>query len=282
MNWKISFPVNSLFSCTEYKMHFRKFNFLLLLLGSMIMSFRSDHFEFRKVVNNTFTAGENIEFKVHYGFVTAGYGSAKILPYIEKYKGRDVYHVIGRGRSASGFDWFFKVRDEFHSYIDVQSLAPLKFNKDQQEGSYANKDEALFDHANKSINNTKGKLTMPEYTQDVLSMMYYARCLNFKESPVGTTFSMSFYLDNEINTIQFRIEARENINTEIGTYRAIKIHPQVIADRVFKDKDAVTLWVSDDANLLPLRIQADLVVGSIKADITKVSNLKNPADALIK
>lgn len=263
-------------------MHFKKFYFVILFIGIMILSFRSDHFEFRKVVNNAFEAGESIEFKVHYGFVTAGYGSAKILPYTEKVNGRAVYHIIGRGRSASGFDWFFKVRDEFHTYVDVHALAPLKYTKDQQEGSYMNKDEAQFDHEKKTIATTKGTLSMPQYTQDILSMMYYARCLNFKEAAIGTSFPVAFYLDQEITSISFKIIAREIINTELGRYKAIKIHPQVIADRVFKDKDAVTLWVSDDANLLPLRIQADLVVGSMKADITRASNLKNKSEALVK
>lgn len=259
-----------------------KKNISYLVLMLVLLSFGSNNFEYRSVNNSAFSAGESIEFKVHYGFVTAGYGSAKILPYTERINGREVYHIIGRGRSASGFDWFFKVRDEFHSYIDKQAIAPLKYSKDQQEGSFKSKDAVTFDHERKQITTTKGTSAMPEYTQDVMSMMYYARCLNFKDAKDGNIFPMTFYLDNEINSISFKVVGREIISTDLGKYKAIKIHPQVIADRVFKNKDAVTLWVSDDANLLPLRIQADLIVGSIKADITRVSNLKNSSDALIK
>ena len=255
------------------------FQWVLILI---LFSFQSHNFGFRVLHNAAFGVGESIEFKVHYGFVTAGYGSARVLPYIEMIKGRAVYHVIGRGKSASGFDWFFKVRDEFHSYIDVEAIAPLKYTKDQQEGDYNKKDIAIFDHEKKIIETPKGNLAMEEYTQDLLSMMYYARCLDFKNAPVGQSFPISFYLDDEITSISFLVVAREIISTELGKFRAIKIHPQVVADRVFKDKDAVTLWVTDDNNLLPLRIQADLVVGSIKADITKVSNLKNTMEAAIK
>ena len=123
---------------------------------------------------------------------------------------------------------------------------------------------------------------MPEYSQDVISLLYYARSLKIKDAPIGASFPITFYLDKEVNTISLKVIGRERISTELGNFNAIKIRPQVIADRVFKDQDAMTLWVTDDANLLPLRIQADLAVGSIKADIIKFTNLKNPVDALIK
>lgn len=257
-----------------------KFSWFLVVL--VLFSFKSNNFSYRKLDNNSFKTGESIEFRVHYGFVTAGFGTIRVLPFTEKLNGRDVYHVIGKGKSASSFDWFFKVRDEYNTYIDVEALAPIKYSKDQHEGGYSDVDKATFDHEKKTVNSVKGVFTMPEYTQDVISMLYYARSLNIQNAAVGATFPITFYLDREITTITLKVLGKESINTEFGKFKAIKIRPQVIADRVFKDQDAMTLWVSDDANLLPLRIQADLAVGAIKADITKYSNLKNSTDALIK
>jgi hypothetical protein len=256
-------------------------NILPLLLAFVLFSFKSNNFEFRKVNYNSFTSGESIEFRVHYGFVTAGYGSIRVLPYTEMIKGREVYHVIGRGRSASSFDWFYEVRDEYHSYIDKSALAPLKYTKDQNEGSYKDKDNATFDHEKKTVNSIKGTFSMPEYTQDVISLLYYARSLDVKNAAVGTIYPVTFYLDKEITTINLKVIGREVITTELGKFKAIKIRPQVIADRVFKDQDAMTLWVTDDSNLLPLRVQAELAVGSIKADIIKYSTLKNSLDSKI-
>jgi hypothetical protein len=266
---------------SDYKMTPRN-KFFLLILALVVFSFKSNNFNFRKINNNAFKAGESIEFRLHYGFVTAGYGSLRILPYTEKMNGRDVYHVIGKGKSVSSFDWFFKVRDEYNSYIDMNAIAPLKFTKDIQEGGYSDNDNASFDHEKKMVNSVKGKITMPEYTQDVISLVYYARSLDIQHAAIGTTYPVTFYLDKEITTITLKIIGRETITTELGKFKAIKIRPQVIADRVFKDEESVTLWVSDDANLLPLRVQADLAIGSLKADITKFTNLKNNQDAAIK
>jgi hypothetical protein len=251
-----------------------------LFLALVLLSFKSNNFQYRKLANNAFTAGESIEFRVHYGWVTAGYGSVKILPYMEKVNGRNVYHVIGRGKSASSFDWFFKVADEYHSYIDAEALAPLKYSKEQREGTYKDDDKATFNHETKKVNSTKGTFNMPEYTQDVISLLYYARSFPIRQAANGTTFPVTFYLDKKIYTISLKVVGRESIETDLGKFKAIKIRPQVVADRVFKDEDAMTLWVTDDDNLLPLRIQAELAVGSIKADITKYSNLKNTATAM--
>ncbi|MCX6189603.1 MAG: DUF3108 domain-containing protein [Bacteroidetes bacterium] len=262
---------------TNYLRYIGQIVFVLFLL-----SFKSDHFEYRKINNIAFSAGESIEFRIHYGFVTAGYGSIKVLPYTEKVKGREVYHIIGKGKSASSFDWFFKVRDEYHSYLDMNALAPLKYTKEQHEGGFNDNDDATFDHEKKVATSIKGMVAMPEYTQDVISMVYYARSLNVKDAAIGTSYPITFYLDKQVTKISLKIIGREIITTDLGKFKTIKIRPQVIADRVFKDQDAMTLWVSDDANLLPLRIQADLAVGSIKADIVKYSGLKNNPDALLK
>ena len=256
--------------------------FNYLVLGIVLLSFKAHNFSYRKINNTAFKAGETIEFRVHYGLVTAGFGTIRVLPFTEKISGRDVYQIIGKGKSATSFDWFFKVRDEYNSYVDIEALAPIKYSKVQHEGSFNDNDLAIFDHEKKIANSTKGLISMPEYTQDIISLIYYARSLDVRNAALGASFPITFYLDKSITTISLKIIGREILKTELGYFKAIKIRPQVIADRVFKDQDAMTLWVSDDANLLPLRIQADLAVGSIKADITKYSNLKNELASLVK
>jgi hypothetical protein len=56
----------------------------------------------------------------------------------------------------------------------------------------------------------------------------------------------------------------------------LKLRPYVQSGRVFKEQESVTLWVSNDDNKLPIRLQADILVGSIKADLENFKNLKYP------
>ncbi|MNL76302.1 hypothetical protein D3C87_2022480 [compost metagenome] len=55
--------------------------------------------------------------------------------------------------------------------------------------------------------------------------------------------------------------------------------PLVQTGRVFKEKESVTLWITDDNNKVPVRIKADLAVGSLKADLDEYKGLKYPFKA---
>jgi hypothetical protein len=45
---------------------------------------------------------------------------------------------------------------------------------------------------------------------------------------------------------------------------------------VFKEKESLTLWISADKNKIPIKIKADLVVGSIVVNLDAFSGLNHP------
>lgn len=235
----------------------------------------SDQLKLRTVENNAFTFGEHLKYRVHYGFINAGYIDLKIKENPVMIKGRPTYHIDGYGRSRSGFDWMFKVRDHFQSYLDTQALVPLQFVKSQKEGGYEDSDFVIFNYNLKKYFSKKGSKKIPLDIQDVISVAYYARTLPVKDVPIGTSYEIKVYLDNEIFPLKFRVDRREVIKTDIGKINAVRVMPEAIDGRVFKDKDALKVWISDDDNKLPLRIEAEILVGSIKADITHQSGLKH-------
>ena len=64
------------------------------------------------------------------------------------------------------------------------------------------------------------------------------------------------------------------MKTKFGTINTIKIRPYVQSGRVFKASESVTMWITDDKNNIPVQIKADLVVGSLKADLHDYRNPK--------
>jgi len=76
--------------------------------------------------------------------------------------------------------------------------------------------------------------------------------------------------------MKLRFLGREIIDTEFGEIKSAKFMPLVASDRIFKDEESVTVWVSDDANKIPLLIKASLAVGSLRADLYKYNGLANP------
>jgi hypothetical protein len=75
--------------------------------------------EFRTVQNNAFKIGEKLTFDIKYGFVTAGVAVMEI-PNIKRISGRKAYQVKFQVNSVPSFDWIFKVRDRYETYIDTQ------------------------------------------------------------------------------------------------------------------------------------------------------------------
>jgi hypothetical protein len=74
----------------------------------------------------------------------------------------------------------------------------------------------------------------------------------------------------------FKYMGKDVIHTKFGKVRCIKLKPVLQKGRVFNDKSKMTIWLSDDVNHLPLRLQADVLVGSIKLDIKEYSGLVGP------
>jgi hypothetical protein len=232
---------------------------------------------FRTMANNAWQVGEELEYRVHYGLVNAGYIKMSIGKDLVSIKGRNTYHITASGRSASGFDWFYKVRDQFESYIDEKAILPHQFIKSVEEGSYKDSDFAIFNYTTGKVSSArKGVHTIPPDIQDIISAVYYCRTLDISAAEAGDIFPVSVYLDGEIHALKVRYVKKEKIKTSIGEMNAIKIVPMVIADRIFKEKEGLELWVSDDENKVPLRVKAELLVGSLKVDITKANGLRHP------
>ncbi len=73
---------------------------------------------------------------------------------------------------------------------------------------------------------------------------------------------------------------RDTLKTKFGKVPSTLWAPQLELGRIFDDKDGMKIWVSDDVNKIPLRIETPILVGSIKMDLIHYSNLKHPLDII--
>jgi hypothetical protein len=133
-----------------------------------------------------------------------------------------------------------------------------------------------YDHEKKYLTGKQKSMDMPAYVQDVVSGTFYARTIDYENADIGQLFPIDIYLDQEIYNLQFKYLGKEIIKTDLGKIECYKLRPQLVVDRVFKDEDDMTIWVSADANKIPVRVEAAIYVGSVKVDITKAEGLKNP------
>lgn len=227
--------------------------------------------------NIAFKEGEVLTYRMHYGIVNAGVAVLEVKPEILNVSGRKVYHIVGNGYTTGSADWFFKVRDRYETYMDKDALLPWLFVRRVDEGGYRFSQDYAFNHYTKKVDiGNNEKFDIPNGVQDMVSAFYSARNMDLSNAKEGDIFSMNCFLDKELWPLRIRFMGREVIETDIGNFRCLKFRPIVQKGRVFKKEEDLNVWISDDKNHLPMRVQADVLVGSIRMDITGTKNLANP------
>jgi len=239
--------------------------------------------EFCGIRNYAFQSGEQISFTVFYNVIGlyVNAGAATFSVNSEKLNNESVYHLVGEGSSNSRYDWIFKVRDKYESYIDTSNLQPIRFIRNVNEGGYKINENVSFNRQNNTATSEKGTVKVPNCIQDVLSAIYYARNINFEKYKPEDKIPFTMFLDNEIFNLYIKYLGKETIKTRFGKFRAIKFKPLLVKGTLFEGGEKMTVWVSDDANHIPLRIESPIVVGSVKVDMMGYKNLRYPFSSMI-
>ena len=240
--------------------------------------------EFCGIQNRSFTVGEKVSFTVYYAVagIYVNAGTASFSSTLETLNNRPVYHITGEGKTNSSYDWIYKVRDKYETYIDTSTMQPLKFVRNVNEGGYKKYQNITFNKTTNTAVATDGVFKVPACVQDVVSSMYYARNIDFSKLQPGDRIPFSMFLDNEIFNMYIRYMGKETIKTKYGKFRAIKIKPLLLKGQIFEGGENMNVWITDDANHIPVRVESPLVVGKVKIDMMSHENLRHPLSSLVK
>ncbi|MEM6344759.1 MAG: DUF3108 domain-containing protein [Bacteroidota bacterium] len=236
----------------------------------------------RQVENTAFQKGEFLKYRIHYGIITAGYATLSVKPKTYYIHDRACHHIVMRGFTHAGFDWFYKVRDVYETYFDESALVPWRFNRHIVEGSYESYTETHFNHYQQSatyINQKKEKIeyTVPDNIQDVISAYYYARTFyDHQTLKPGDKISLRNFLDQKTFGLEAVMLKREVIEVEDKEFKAIKFKLLIDESGLVTDGSTIVFWISDDFNKVPLRIESELVIGSLRADLIEWKQLLYP------
>jgi hypothetical protein len=230
--------------------------------------------------SNPFKDGEWFEFRIHYGFLNASYASLELKK--QTLNDTVVFYAKGYGKTIGFARWFFKVEDHYESYFDFNNIIPYKFIRNIDEGGYKKNIEIDFDHkkqiayVNDKKKKRKKEVSFNTNVQDLISCFYYLR----KYYPIegislNESFNINMFFDNENYIFKLKYLGKETIESKFGKIECLKFRPIVQSGRIFNEQESVTLWISNDLNRIPVRVQADIIVGSIKADLENFKNLKH-------
>ncbi len=227
-----------------------------------------------------FKSGEWLRYKMSYsGFLRAG---TAVLEVDEKeYQGKKVFHTRGTGWTSGMIKWFFEVDDYYESFFDKENIKPYVFKRKIYEGGYKKHTITTFNHDVKKayvqdFTLQKDTLVAFNKVQDMLSSFYYLRSLDISKIKVGDEIKLDMFFDEETFPFRLKFLGKQSLRTHIGKVETLVFRPYVLSGRVFKEQESVTIWISNDTNKIPLKLKADLRVGSLTAELEDYRGLANP------
>jgi Protein of unknown function (DUF3108) len=240
--------------------------------------------------NQVFQAEEILTYAVYYNWNFIWIPAGEVIFKVTD-KGNQ-YHLSAKGRTYSSYEWFFKVRDNYDTYVDKNSLLPIIGIRDVNEGSYSLYDKVTFHQDQQKAFSVRGKhkdktilreFNVDACMHDLLSVLYYTRNLDFEHIKKGSTFPVKIFMDKQVWPLNVKFKGREEgIDVKgMGSFNAINISPELISGEVFEEGAEMNIWATDDRNKLPLLVESPVSVGSVKAVLQGYSNLRYPMTAKV-
>lgn len=233
--------------------------------------------------HEAFGPGERLSFSVKYGFIKGGESQFTVRDTI--IDGRHVNHVTCGGRTTGLADLVYRVRDSYESYMDAATQLPVMSKRNIAEGRYRYNDKVVYDHKSGKMEKTirrrnkpveHKKEAMPDRIVDIVAAFYHARNNAFDSRlEPGDTIHYETFFSNEIFPLVIRYNGIETINTVMGPKPCYKFTPLTEVGRSFESNDDMHLWVTADANRVPVKIKFDMKVGSFVFELTKAEGLKH-------
>ncbi len=237
-----------------------------------------------------FAPGEQFTLKLYYNWSALWVASGELSFRIsaDELEGRPVYHLLAIGKTYAAYNHIYRVADRYESYVDTQSLLPVRAKRRLEEGRFRLEDKYLFDRkqgrvaVQEFVRGDRGEYDIEHRTMDILSMIQVARNLDFDAYRPGDRIAMSLFIDKELMKIELIYEGEKEIKTRNGRFRSIVLRQKMADNEYFDENDYVTIYVSDDRNRIPLRIESPLTVGWVKGELKSYRGLKYPLQARIR
>lgn len=267
---------------------------MLLALGFFLVAFTLPHkpqpvaqntsHEPCSNTNYTFQNGEKITYKIYYNLNFVWIPAGEVV--FKVFDEGNQWHYQAIGTTYSSYEWFFTVRDEYNSWVDKNTLLPNYSERSVNEGDYHIFEKISFNQKERKMTvwrakkkgeaETKTEHTVQDCVYDVLASLYNLRNIDFSSQQSGYAMPFRIFMDKEEYPLQMKYMGKDSKKKVygMGKYKTMKFQPDVIAGEVFNDDAKMTVWVSDDANRIPLLIETPVSVGSVKMVLKEYWGLK--------
>jgi hypothetical protein len=221
-------------------------------------------------VSDIFVAGETLDYELSWVALTGGAMRMTIGPLPN-----DPAHfrITSIAKTSSSIAFLIKVRDYIESIVNRDDLSTIRYEKHLNERGRSKDDVTTIDERRKIAtrrrpNHDTEEIVVPKPVFDPLSLVYHLRELPLQP---GTVQRFNVFADGKLYLLEAKITHTETIGTPAGTFHTVVVEPKMLAGGLFRDEGDLTIWFTDDARHIPVRIKSDLKVGSITANLRAVA-----------
>ncbi len=227
-----------------------------------------------------FQVGEELTFDLNYGIINAGQSTIKVSETVYR-DSIKCLQIVSESRTNNFFDKIFKVRDKIESIWDFESFS-YKFSKNLSEGKYrqqrthfyypAQKFSLYLKKDKKATKFTETKIFIPGKTHDMLSGFYWMR---LQKLTVGDTIFTNVTVDGKNYNAGIKILRKEKIQSIFGQTECLVLEPILKSDSIFKQSGKMLIWITNDDNKIPLKIESKIIFGHFRATLKEAKNAFN-------
>lgn len=221
-----------------------------------------------------FRPGETLTYSVSWSsYVTAATATLTVKEQKPSF-GSDAYYIVAEGSPTPLLSKLYQLYYKADTLLDVYSLLPQRGSIFSQEGSRQRMKVTRFNHAArkaqyevKTRTQVSKDIPISAHAQDVLGALYVTRAIPFK---AGDKFSIPICDGGETYKVDISVGGIETVRTALGDVRAWKLTPTLPATHSAGAR-RLTVWLSEDARRIPVRMQAQLAVGSFDLTLASAS-----------
>ena len=212
---------------------------------------------------------ENFSFDLKFGFLKGGEatfvardtiieGNSKLLVSLHAY--------------TTGFaNLLYGVNDRFESVVSIEDLLPHFSSKQLQEKNYRFNNTVYYHHDDDKVYSERsGWYFVDDGICDVSSILYNLRHSGKIDNlKLGQVIEIPFWDTDEWYLLQMKFTGIEKVKTGLGTFECIRLEPLSVSGRFFDKKNPMNLWITNDAQRLPVLMELNFTIGSVKCELNR-------------
>lgn len=259
---------------------------LLVVLASGFVASRQGKLPYMVSHPTSFGKGEQLEYKVNFGFFTVGKAITRIDGKVHNINSQPCYKIDAIGETSDWISWVTDVNDNWGAYIDTTTMSTQVSYRKIREGRYRLDELSNFDHdshkvvvkvMNKEtgVYEEKNRYDIPHNAKDLVGGFMLLRQIDFARLNKGDTVTISGFFEDTSYYLKVVYKGKETINTKVGKIPCNVMIPLMPDNKLFDGENSITVWISDDGNKIPVKIQAKMFIGHTGLELVSFKGLRN-------